>query len=290
MTTTRSAYISRPNRFLYTFAATALILACPLALAQQPLAQPPSAPSGKRVAFSIVSIKRHGNAPGGGKEGCYVDGCHFVDRPLIAFIMVAYNLSLQPIIGDPLPGDSNRFDLDAKIDPADLPPTPLSSRQLGEMLQPVLADRFQLRVHHETRTRPVYNIVLAKGGLKMKELAPSAAAAPGSPASPTGTPPGSCYHTSVGNGLRVERDCTMNDVRNILEGPSGRYLIDKTGLAGRYDFELHWTPDNTPPDSALAGGPSIFTAVQEQLGLKLESASAPVDVLVIDSAQRPSEN
>ena len=82
----------------------------------------------------------------------------------------------------------------------------------------------------------------------------------------------------------------MNDIRNILEGPSGRHLIDKTGLTGRYDFDLHWTPDDTPADSPLAGGPSIFTAVQEQLGLKLESAKAPVEVLVIDSAQPPTPN
>jgi uncharacterized protein (TIGR03435 family) len=280
MTTTHSALIPRRNRFLRALAAATITLATPLALAQSN-APPPTTPSGKPLAFSIVSIKRHGNTPGGGKEGCYVDSCHFVDRPLLAFIMVAYNLSLKPIVGDPLPGDSDRFDLDAKIDPADMPATPLSSPQLAEMLQPVLADRFQLRVHHETRTRPVYNIVLAKGGLKMKE-----SAAP----TPTGTSPESCYHTSVGNGLRVEHDCTMNDVRNTLEGPSGRYLIDKTGLTGRYDFELRWTPDNTPPDSPLAGGPSIFTAVQEQLGLKLESANVPVDVLVVDSAQKPTPN
>jgi uncharacterized protein (TIGR03435 family) len=188
--------------------------------------------------------------------------------------MVAYNLSQKPIHGDPLAGDSDLFDLDAKIDPADLPSTPLSSRQLADMLQPVLANRFQLRVHHETRILPVYEIVLAKGGLKMKNSAS----------------PGTCHHTSVGAGLRVERDCTMNDIKNILEDPSGRYVIDKTGLTGRYDFELHWTPDDTPADSALAGGPSIFTALQEQLGLKLESARAPVDVLVIDSAEQPSPN
>jgi len=82
----------------------------------------------------------------------------------------------------------------------------------------------------------------------------------------------------------------MNDIRKILEGPSGRYLIDKTGLTGRYGFELHWTPDTTPADSPLAGDPSIFTAVQEQLGLKLESAKAPDDVLVIDSAKEPTPN
>jgi uncharacterized protein (TIGR03435 family) len=265
------------------------MLANPIALAQSD-ALLPTTPTGKPLAFTVVSIKRHWNAPRGGMEGCYVDSCHFVDRPLLAFIMLAYNLSQKTVIGDPLPGDSDLFDLDAKVDPVDLPPTPLSSRQLAEILIPVLADRFQLRVHHETRTRPVYNIALAKGGLKMKESAPPAPTTPGSPASPTGTPPASCYHTSVGNGLRVERDCTMNDIRNILEGPSGRYLIDKTGLAGRYDFELHWMPDNTLPESPLTGDPSIFTAVQEQLGLKLEPANAPVDVLVIDSAQPPSPN
>ena len=254
-------------------AAVALTLTVPAAFAQSD-ELPPTTPSGKPLAFAIVSIKRHGNATGEGKEGCYIDSCHFVDRPLLAFIMVAYNLSQKPIHGDPLAGDSDLFDLDAKIDPADLPTSPLSSHQLAEMLQPVLADRFQLRVHHETRVLPVYDIVLAKGGLKMKKSAS----------------PGNCYHTSAGSGLRVERDCTLNDIKNILEDPSGRYVIDKTGLSGRYDFELHWTPDDTPADSALVGGPSIFTAAQEQLGLKLESASAPVDVLVIDSAKYPSPN
>jgi uncharacterized protein (TIGR03435 family) len=254
--------------------AAALTLAVPIALAQSN-ALPPTTPSGKPLAFTIVSVKRHGNGSGGGgTEGCYVDSCHFVDRPLLAFIMVAYNLSQKPIHGDPLAGDSDLFDLDAKIDPTDLPTTPLSSRQLADMLQPVLADRFQLRVHHETRILPVYEIVLARGGLKMKKSTSS----------------GTCYHTSVGSGLRVERDCTMNDLRNILEDPSGRYVIDKTGLTGRYDLELHWTPDDTPADSTLAGGPSVFTAVQEQLGLKFESARAPVDVLVVDSAEQPGPN
>jgi uncharacterized protein (TIGR03435 family) len=286
MTVTRRACNPRHNMLLSTFVAAALALATPLALAQQPL----TAPSGKPLAFTIVSIKRHGNALGGGVEGCYVDGCHFVDRPLLAFIMVAYNLSQKPILGNPLPGDSDLFDLDAKIDLVDLPAVPLSSRQLADMLRPVLADRFQLRVHHETRTLPVYNIVLAKGGLKMKESAPPAPVTLGSRASPSGTPTRRCFAKSVGNSSRVEHDCTMNDIRNILEGPSGRYLVDKTGLAGRYDFELHWTPDDMPADSPLAGGPSVFTAVQEQLGLKLEPSIAPLDVLVIDSAQRPSEN
>ncbi len=289
MTTSHTALTTLRNRLLYALALAALTLATPFAPAQS-YAPPPTTPSGKPLAFTIVSIKRHGNAPDGGKEGCFADGCHFVDRPLLALIMTAYNLSQKPIVGEPLPGDSDLFDLDAKIDPADLPATPLTYLQLAEMLQPVLADRFQLRVHHEMRIQPVYNIVFAKDGLKMKKAAPPALTTPGNSEPTNGAPLGGCYHTSVGNGLRVMHDCDMNDIRRILEGPSGRYLIDKTGLTGRYDFELHWTPDDTPADSPLGGGPSIFTAVEEQLGLKLESAKAPVDVLVIDSARLPTPN
>ena len=88
--------------------------------------------------------------------------------------------------------------------------------------------------------------------------------------------------------------CTTEDLRNILEGPSGRYVVDKTGLTGRYDFELRWTPASTPEDthaeSPDSGAPSLFTAVQEQLGLKLEPTKAPVDVLVVDSAKPPTPN
>ena len=125
-------------------AAVALTLAVPAVAPAQSSAVPPTTPSGKPLAFTIVSIKRHGNdSGGGGTEGCSIDSCHFVDRPLLAFIMVAYDLSQKPIHGDPLTEDSDLFDLDAKIDPADLPSTPLSSRQLADMLQPVLADRFQ---------------------------------------------------------------------------------------------------------------------------------------------------
>lgn len=267
----------------------AMTFACitPLILAQSDGALS-KAPTDRRLTFSIVSIKRHGNAPASRREGCYLDGCYFVARPLLAFIMVAYNLSQKPILGNPLPGGSDLFDLEAKIDPADMPSVPLSPRKLAEMLQPVLADRFALRAHHETRIMPVYNIVLAKGGLRMKESAHTAQVE--SDNTTAANPTGGCIHKSVGSGLRIEHDCTMTDIRNILEGPAGRYLVDKTGLTGHYDLELHWADDNAPSNSALPTGASFFTAIQEQLGMKLESARAPVDVLVIDSAQSPAPN
>ena len=285
MTITGSTLGRLPYAFLCRFAAAAITFTAALAFAQSN-AQPVS-PSGKLLTFTIVSVKRHRDVPNGGEtEGCYVDACHFVGRPLLAFIMTAYDLSQKFIVGNPLHGDGDLFDLDAKIDPADMPSKSLSSAQLAVLLQPVLADRFQLRVHHETRTLPVYNILLAKGGLKMKPSAPPGAANAGSAESTVRR----CVRKSAGNGLRVEHDCTIKDVATILEGPTGRTVIDKTGLPGRYDFDLHWTPDNTPADSTLASGPSIFTAVQEQLGLKLQPSTAPLDVLVIDSAQPPEAN
>lgn len=212
-------------------------------------------------------------------EGCNVDSCRFVNITLRFLIDAAYNLPDKFIVGGPTWAYSDNFDLDAKIDPADLPATPATRRQLVDMLQPVLADRFQLRVHHEMRSFPVYNLVLARGGSRLKP----AALAPGTPAGP-------CQIGSKGNGFSSLHNCWMDAIARFLSSPSGRFVVDKTGLSGRYDFELHWTPDDTPADSAVAGGPSIFTAVQEQLGLKLEPSTAPLDVLVIDSAEKPSPN
>ena len=261
---------------LRILAAASLLLGTPFALAQPPAAtSPPTTPSGKPLAFTIVSIRPHGNAPPG-PEGCTVDACHFIDVPLHALINAAYSISGKLIFGGPSWMNEDRFDIDAKIDPADLPTPPPTRLQLIEMLQPVLVDRFQLRVHHETRTFPAYNLVLAKGGSKLK----LSTAAPGGP----------CGVSSQGNGIFVLRNCWMDAIAHALWTPSGRTVIDKTGLTGRYDCEIHWTPDNTPADSPLAAGPSIFTAVQEQLGLKLEPSTAPLDVLVIDSAQKPSQN
>ena len=155
MTTTRSARTSLRNRILCALAATVLTLATPFALAQSN-AQPPTTPSGKPLAFTIVSIKRHGNvSEREGNEGCYVDSCHFVDRPLLAFIMVAYNLSQQPIHGDPLAGDSDLFDLNAKIDPADLPTTPAhlppARRHVAACARRSLPSPSSLRVAHPPR-------------------------------------------------------------------------------------------------------------------------------------------
>jgi uncharacterized protein (TIGR03435 family) len=156
------------------------------------------------------------------------------------------------------------------------------SHQHQLMMQSLLADRFQLRVHHATKMLPVYDLVVAKGGLKLKETAEDENSG-----------------WSKGRGSYSGHRISTDDLVFILSNEVGRIIVDKTGLAGKYDIALKWTPDemaasagqqaNASPPAADAP-PSIFTALEEQLGLKLESAKGPVDTIVVDHVEKPSEN
>jgi uncharacterized protein (TIGR03435 family) len=188
------------------------------------------------------------------------------------------------ISGEPAWSTSAQFDIEAKMDEdtaAALQKLPAkqqaAQRQL--MLQALLADRFNLRVHHETKTLPLYELVVAKGGSKLKE----------SHATETNT---------NGIGRLTAKGMPIADLARLLTLIVNRFVVDKTGLTGQYDFELRWTPNDWSPlmeefswllPEAVTG-PSIFTAVQEQLGLKLVPSKGPVDVLVIDHIEQPSEN
>jgi uncharacterized protein (TIGR03435 family) len=190
----------------------------------------------------------------------------------------AYGLfDAKLISGGPAWIDRDKFDLEAKFDAASAPDAKLTYRQRADMLQPLLADRFKLKFHHETKQFPVFDLVIAKGGPKLQPSPPEHLTV-------KGVGGGTCLISRGGF-----EGCDVDKLIGTLRYASGRTVIDKTGLTGRYDFSLHWSPENTPPDSPNAG-PSVFTAVQEQLGLKLEPATAPLDVLVIDSAEKPSED
>ena len=198
----------------------------------------------------------------------------------------AYGVPEPRILGGPKWLDSERFDIEAKVDSSVVDQmrtlSPEQSKlQRQAMFQQLLPDRFKLSVHWETRELPVYALVVAKNGPKLQ----------------VSTKPGS--GTSSGNGLFTAEGMTLVEISQSLTQELatelGRVVIDKTGLAGRYDVTLKWTPETNgaPADNGTedsSNGPSIFTALQEQLGLKLESTKGPVQVLVIDHIEMPSEN
>jgi uncharacterized protein (TIGR03435 family) len=202
-----------------------------------------------------------------------------------------------------------RFDIEAKVE-SDSRSIPTA--QVWLMVQSLLEARFKLKVHHATRELPVYNLVVARGGVKMKLSAdqtvpnydglpdvdehfdPSAAPARGlmtTTYSPTHETVLWGTAIPISPNLAIQRPHALppQSVTLMLWGSVGRPVIDKTNLKGLYDFRLQFTPERLSGNPDVSGT-SIFTAIQEQLGLRLESAKGPVDVLVIDHVERPSEN
>jgi uncharacterized protein (TIGR03435 family) len=158
------------------------------------------------------------------------------------------------------------------------------------MLQGLLADRFKLKYHQVAKELPVYALVVAKGGIKLQESKEGSCVVPGpgdAPIEPGQRSPNFCgtyfWRRNQVDGTRI----TMSQLIVALDGRLDRPLIDKTDLSGVRDVHLTWNPDDGPNDDA---GPSIYTALQEQLGLRLEATKGAVPVLVIDHIERPSEN
>jgi uncharacterized protein (TIGR03435 family) len=167
------------------------------------------------------------------------------------------------------------------------------------MIQALLAERFKLAVHKESKESTIYALVVAKGGPKIKELPPETTPAP----DPKDAPKESLDKPDpkrlprgmmrMGPGELTAQGVKIISLANSLSNAVGHPVFDKTGLTGDYTYELKWAPDENHGDaasSADANGPSIFTALTEQLGLKLESQKGPVDVIVIDHAEKASEN
>ena len=263
-----------------------LVLATTLitAVAHAALAQDDSPVNPKALTFEVATIKPAQTNNSGWRLNPTPDGYTARNVSLLKFVGEAYGIfDAKLITGGPSWIDNDKFDLEAKFDASSIHGAKdLTYRQRADMLQPLLADRFHLKVHHETKLFPVFNLVLAKGGPELHQTKPEDIDSMG-----TGV---TCHILRNGGGYTKRQDCAVKSLEDLLRYETGRTVIDKTGLTAHYDFELRWTPENTPADSPNASGPSIFTAVQEQLGLKLEPATAPLDVLVIDSAEKPSEN
>jgi uncharacterized protein (TIGR03435 family) len=205
---------------------------------------------------------------------------------LQALVAAAFSLTPRAISGGAPWTDSDRYDILAST-PGDVQPN--SDEQMA-MLRKLLSERFQLAFHRESKELPVYALTVAKGGAKLK---PSAA--------PAGTLPeliNTVYPEEKG-GVHVllpARNATMLQFTAMLQrAVLDRAVLDNTGLSGTYDFDLEWTPDENQfasqlPRSVEPTKPSLFAAIQEQLGLRLEATRGPVATLVIDRVERPSEN
>jgi uncharacterized protein (TIGR03435 family) len=212
---------------------------------------------------------------------------------LFALIASAYGpLTVDQIIGGPPWITTDRFDVEARTrgEPGrDADGVP---RRMFQMLQSLLADRFALVVHRQTRELPVYMLRLARDDKRLgSHLSPVVADCQALRAAPAQASRPPCAIGGAGGSL-TGGAATMSQLATTLSNRVGRIVVDRTGLQGAFDFDLTWTPEqtgaiNNPTTPGIRDAPSVFTALQEQLGLKLEAARAPVDVLVIDHAERP---
>ena len=266
-----------------------------------------------RVEFEVASIKP--SAPLTAQRvdvGLHIDGsqvrCSYLS--LRDYIRLAYQVKDYQVLG-PEWIESEHFDLAAKL------PEGGSRGQVREMLQSLLADRFQLKLHHDKKEFPVYTLVVAKGGPKIKEAAPAPEAAAGAPVNISASGAREGTSIDLGNGASFTAadnkfeatKLTMLNTADLLSRYTDRPVVDMTELKGRYDFTLEFTPEDframrirsalaagiTLPPQALkllaeSSGDSLLAAV-EKLGLKLESRKAPLDVLVVDHIEKaPTEN
>lgn len=312
------------------FAKKAAALAVPiLAIMMNPPRLRAQAP-----VFEVASIRLCGSGDSGGKDGGARSGggpgaqgpspdrlslnCQSV-RNLIrqAYVVYPDGHRVMPGKTAPLEGgpgwiDSERYRITAKADG-----TPGQDMMHGPMLQALLEDRFKLKVHRESREVPAYALTVAKNGPKFQAFQEGSCVILDFSKPPALPPPGEKPTPICGFSLRRRKGtsvswevhgATLDDLATALGGDLDRIVINKTGMAGKFDFHMEFAPDETtaglnnlrvgggepafplPTASDPPGGPSIFTAIQEQLGLKLESAKGPREFVVIDSVMKPTEN
>lgn len=233
--------------------------------------------------YEVATVKP--SSPDEQGRGFTLQGRHLVARNFTVegLITLAYNLHSTQVTGGPDWIKTERFDLDVLPDHEGLP----SLEQARGIVRKLLADRFALKFHEDTKELSVYILSVAKSGPKVTVSSSDPSSPPG-----LGGPPG----------RMMVRNGTMEEFAQVLQGNVlDRPVLDQTGLTNRYDFTMKWTPDESqyggriPPNNSDANTnadplPGLFTAIQEQLGLKLDATKAPAKVMVIDNIQKPSAN
>jgi uncharacterized protein (TIGR03435 family) len=242
--------------------------------------------AGQETAFEVASIKRNLSGSDAGSVRI-MPGARLVAKnaTLQSLITAAWQIRNFELSGGPSWLTADRFDVEAKA-----AETKLSNNQVAALLQALLADRFSLKVHRETREMPVYRLVTAKSG-------PALTPAREGNCTSADTPPAQIDLARFRpcGGFNIARDrltgtATTERLAATLGRILGRNVLDQTGTTGTYDILLRWTPDDPQTPRADDSAPSLFTAIQEQLGLRLEADRGPVEILVIDRVERPSGN
>jgi uncharacterized protein (TIGR03435 family) len=223
-----------------------------------------------------VATVRPSNPTDPGGQRVRLTGRHvlLLNTTVEQFLQLGYGIQKRQLEGEPQWAKTERWNVDGVTEVEGEP----NWAQIQTLMRKILAERFGLKLHDEQREMPVYSMTVGMGGPKMRPN--------------TSDPNGLMdQQNNSGNGRDVEalRNASMADLTTILQFRIGRPVVDHTELKGRYDFTLQWTTDESQlpqPDAP----PGIFTAIQEQIGLKLESVKDQAKVLVVDALERPSEN
>jgi uncharacterized protein (TIGR03435 family) len=260
------------STFSWKTVVVALAVRAACAFAQTPTPVKPMA-ADAHPSFAVATVKPHD--PNSKRQGFNAEGERYTVRnqTIVSLMMFAYSVDKHQIIDAPAWAGTDRFDIEGTTDTAGQP----NLHQQQEMLQKLLADRFGLKFHRVTRELPVYAIQIAKGGPKLKPAA-NPDAEPDQDASSHGTE----VTVTITNG-------TMADFILGMQFFFDRPLVDQTGINGRHDFTLRYTFDElhaTDPNAP----PGLFTAIREQLGLRLDAVKAPIEVFALDHVAPPSAN
>jgi bla regulator protein blaR1 len=271
-------YCNRKTKWMATAGAFLTLATCVLG-------QTPSPVPHSSLSFEVASVRRSDPNDKAPPITVSQGGGFTAHVTLDTLIMMAYNVKPFRLSGLPHWAESEHYSIAAKP-PADYRPKKpgILDEEMSQQIQNLLADRFGLVVHQESPEKPVYVLVVARNGPKLKEA-----------------------DTSIPFRLRLGKGRISNDgggrvpmLASVLSNQLDRPVIDETGLTGFYKFDLKWAPDaplGSGPDSGVVSGssqpdagPSLFTALEEQLGLKLESKRRPIVVIVVDHVERPTEN
>jgi uncharacterized protein (TIGR03435 family) len=264
-----------------------------------PVASAQTTPDPARPQFEVAAIRPNNSGAREVSIGVPSPGTFRAQNVWLRFlILVAWDVKDFQVLGGPGWATSDRYDVTARATENVRLPV------MRPMLRALLEDRFQLTLHTETRELPIYALVVGKDAVKLRQTSDGSCAMPNRdlPASSPNPLP-VCGNISIGPDGGSGIGISMAQLRSSLSNSMQRTVVDQTALTGKFDVHLEWAADQSTPgfwapglapapsaDASSDSGPSIFTAIREQLGLALEARKGPVTVLVIDHAERPSPN